>query len=39
MRLQKIEYRDKFSLWTFFVDRGHCKHRFPNYAAMRRRDG
>lgn len=43
MRLQRIEYRGEFSFWKFFVARGRCKHRFPDYAAMRadgqRREG
>lgn len=29
--LQKIEYKSKFSYWTFFMERGNCKKVAPKY--------
>lgn len=37
MRLQRIEYGRGFSLKKFFVDRGNCKHRFPDYDSMKQK--
>jgi len=34
LRLQKLEYKDKFSFWKFFVERGKCKFRSPDYSRM-----
>jgi len=34
LRLQKIEYKENFSYWKFFVERGKCKYRFPDYSRM-----
>lgn len=36
MYLQKVEYKDKFSLYTFFVETNkNCKPYHPNYSKMR----
>lgn len=34
MYLQKLEYKDDFSLLKFFVDRGGCKVRAPDYDQL-----
>lgn len=34
MRLQRIEYREEFSLWKFFIERGICKDQALDYNAL-----